>query len=132
MRYERKHLFKLLVYFQQAAIIKIQAWVRANVAQNDYRKLSRSFVHVCPLVRASVCLSVRLSVRLSVCPSVCLSVCSSVCLSVCPSACLSVHFYTSYFSCVVSMQDPPVKTVRKFLHLLQHSDVDFEEELGES
>lgn len=30
----------------------------------------------------------------------------------------------------VSMQDPPVKTVRKFLHLLEHSDADFEEELG--
>ena len=28
------------------------------------------------------------------------------------------------------MQDPPVKTVRKFLHLLEHSDADFEEELG--
>ena len=28
------------------------------------------------------------------------------------------------------MQDPPCKTVRKFLHLLEHSDADFEEELG--
>ncbi|EDO31617.1 predicted protein, partial [Nematostella vectensis] len=30
---------------------------------------------------------------------------------------------------LITMQDPPVKTVRKFLHLLQHSDADFEEEL---
>ncbi|XP_031561536.1 ras GTPase-activating-like protein IQGAP1 isoform X2 [Actinia tenebrosa] len=30
---------------------------------------------------------------------------------------------------LISMQDPPVKTVRKFIHLLQHSDADFEEEL---
>ena len=29
------------------------------------------------------------------------------------------------------MHDPPVKTVRKFLYLLEHSDADFEEELGE-
>ena len=28
------------------------------------------------------------------------------------------------------MQDPPCKTVRKFLHLLEHSDADFGEELG--
>ena len=28
------------------------------------------------------------------------------------------------------MQEPPVRTVRKFLHLLEHSDADFEEELG--
>lgn len=34
------------------------------------------------------------------------------------------------FLLTVSMQDPPVKTVRKFLHLLEHSDADFEEELG--
>ncbi|XP_048583306.1 ras GTPase-activating-like protein IQGAP1 isoform X2 [Nematostella vectensis] len=30
---------------------------------------------------------------------------------------------------LITMQDPPVKTVCKFLHLLQHSDADFEEEL---
>lgn len=30
---------------------------------------------------------------------------------------------------LISMQDPPCKTVRKFLHLLEHSDADFEEEL---
>lgn len=31
----------------------------------------------------------------------------------------------------VNSQDPPVKIVRKFLHLLDQSDVDFAEELGE-
>jgi hypothetical protein len=30
----------------------------------------------------------------------------------------------------VSSQDPPIKIVRKFLHLLDQSDVDFGEELG--
>ena len=37
---------------------------------------------------------------------------------------------TTFVVSLVSMQDPPVKTVRKFLHLLEHSDADFEEELG--
>lgn len=38
--------------------------------------------------------------------------------------------YFCVFLLTVSMQDPPCKTVRKFLHLLEHSDADFEEELG--
>ena len=50
---------------------------------------------------------------------------------------LYFHLKLIVFKCLfcchkVSMQDPPCKTVRKFLHLLEHSDADFEEELGNS
>jgi hypothetical protein len=41
VRVQLNHVFDWYL-FQQAAIIKIQAWARANVAQNDYRKLSKS------------------------------------------------------------------------------------------
>ena len=34
------------------------------------------------------------------------------------------------FVVLVSADRPPVETVRKFLHLLDHSDLDFSEELG--
>ena len=45
--------------------------------------------------------------------------------------CSLVEFVNNYVLFVsVSTADPPVKTVRKFLHLLEHSDADFEEELG--
>lgn len=32
-----------IFFFQNDAIVKIQAWTRANVAQNDYRKLSEYY-----------------------------------------------------------------------------------------
>ena len=33
-----------MLLLQNDAIVKIQAWARANVAQNDYRKLSMYYL----------------------------------------------------------------------------------------
>ena len=45
-----------------------------------------------------------------------------------------IHIYSNQlnFILLVNLKDPPVKIVRKFLHLLDQSDLDFEEELGTS
>ena len=43
-----------------------------------------------------------------------------------------LSFLTLCIHLLVALQDPPVRTVRKFLHLLENDHIDFSEELGMS
>lgn len=50
-------------------------------------------------------------------------------IKITPVFCFVVFLFTIYSSLAVNADDPPMAVVRKFVHLLDHSDQDFQEEL---
>ena len=82
--------------FQEKEIVKIQAFLKANKAREDYRTLSESALPPLPQV-ASPCMSS-------------------------PPSCASSPSLTA------GAQDPPLSVVRKFVHLLEQSSLDLQEE----
>lgn len=79
-------------------MIKIQAFIRANKARDDYKTLSKYFL---------------------------LDHCSDGP----PATARSSLDLKNVLPLSASAEDPPMGVVRKFVHLLDHSDQDFQEEL---
>ncbi|XP_058972434.2 ras GTPase-activating-like protein IQGAP1 [Pocillopora verrucosa] len=110
------------------AIIKIQAFVRGFIQKLKYRRrLNELHSHPEEVVKIQSWMRMSLARKKYLERRKYFKDHNSAIVKI--QAWLRANVAQNDYRKLISMQDPPVKTVRKFLHLLEHSDADFEEEL---
>ncbi|PFX34390.1 Ras GTPase-activating-like protein IQGAP1 [Stylophora pistillata] len=111
------------------AIIKIQAFVRGFIQKLKYkRRLNELHSHPEEVVKIQSWVSMSLARKKYQERRKYFKDHNSAIVKI--QAWLRANVAQNDYRKLISMQDPPVKTVRKFLHLLENSDADFEEELN--